>query len=133
MTSDSSNLPRSSMVLKMPSAGGQVPRQTEAPASASALAMAKPKPPSSATPATKARFPVRSMLSMGGAFLPPQRKSRPVRPRVQRRRCAAGRLFLDGRRQRLGRAQLGHGELVRLALGLDLDAAGAKSDGDRLE
>ena len=53
----------------MPSAGGQVPRQTEAPASASALAIANPKPPSSATPATKARFPVRSMVSMVGATM----------------------------------------------------------------
>ena len=38
---------------KMPSAGGQVPTQTVAPASASALAIAKPNPPSSATPATR--------------------------------------------------------------------------------
>src|ERR1017187_2974767 len=38
---------------------------TEAPASASALAMAKPKPASSATPATKARFPRRSIINMG--------------------------------------------------------------------
>ena len=59
-----SSLPRSSRVLKMPSAGGQVPTQTLAPASASALAMAKPKPPSSATPATNARLPRRSMLIM---------------------------------------------------------------------
>src|SRR5262249_10892576 len=36
----------------------------EAPASASDLAMANPKPPSSATPATSARFPRRSMASM---------------------------------------------------------------------
>src|SRR6059036_2285253 len=48
----------------MLSAGGQVPVQTVAPASASALAMANPKPPSSATPATNARFPLRSILSM---------------------------------------------------------------------
>src|SRR3954470_12570938 len=52
------------MVLKMPNAGGQVPTTIEAPASASDLAMAKPKPPSSATPATSARFPLRSMASM---------------------------------------------------------------------
>src|SRR5438270_7124949 len=62
--SESANLPRSSMVLKMPNAGGQVPAMMVAPASASDLAMAKPKPPSSATPATSARFPRRSMASM---------------------------------------------------------------------
>lgn len=45
-------------------AGGHVPTETEAPASARALAMAKPNPPSSATPATSALFPVRSILSM---------------------------------------------------------------------
>src|SRR5688572_4435973 len=59
------------MVLKIPSAGGQVPRQIEAPASASALAIAKPKPPSSATPATNARFPLRSMASMRGCLPQP--------------------------------------------------------------
>src|SRR5579872_3207295 len=48
----------------MPSAGGHVPTHTVAPASARALAMANPNPPSSATPATNARFPVRSMVSM---------------------------------------------------------------------
>src|ERR1700682_1229885 len=48
----------------MPSAGGHVPTQTVAPASASDLAMAKPKPPSSATPATKARLPERSIDSI---------------------------------------------------------------------
>src|SRR5438874_12398262 len=63
-SSDASSLPRASMVLKMPNAGGQVPTQMVAPASASDLAMAKPKPPSSATPATSARFPRRSMASM---------------------------------------------------------------------
>src|SRR2546425_12110072 len=62
---DSSILPRSSSFVKMPRAGGQVPTQIEAPASASALAIAKPKPPSSATPATNARFPVRSIFSIG--------------------------------------------------------------------
>src|SRR6266513_3601140 len=66
--SDASILPRSSKVLKMPSAGGQVPRQIEAPASARALAMANPNPPSSATPATSARFPTRSMLSMRAVY-----------------------------------------------------------------
>src|SRR5689334_3381889 len=64
MTRDSSSLPRSSMVLKMPKAGGQVPTTMVAPASASDLAMANPKPPSSATPAISARFPLRSMASM---------------------------------------------------------------------
>ncbi len=48
----------------MPSAGGQVPRHTVAPASARAFAMAKPNPPSSATPATNARLPVRSIENM---------------------------------------------------------------------
>src|SRR5258708_35025973 len=48
----------------MLSAGGQVPTQTLAPASASALAMANPYPASSATPATSARFPVKSIASM---------------------------------------------------------------------
>src|SRR5947207_2355889 len=56
------------MVLKIPSAGGQVPTQTVAPASASARAMAQPKPPSSATPATSARLPDRSMLSTRASF-----------------------------------------------------------------
>src|SRR3954462_2426628 len=45
-------------------AGGQVATHTVAPAAARALAMAKPKPPSSATPATRARRPERSMLSI---------------------------------------------------------------------
>ena len=49
----------------MLSAGGHVPTHTLAPASPSALAIANPKPPSSATPATSARRPFRSMLSMG--------------------------------------------------------------------
>ena len=61
---DSSIFPRSSSLVKMPSAGGQLPTQIAAPASASALAMAKPKPPSSDTPATSARLPVRSIASM---------------------------------------------------------------------
>lgn len=50
--------------MKILSAGGHVPTQTLAPASASDFAIAKPKPPSSATPATSARFPVRSIFSM---------------------------------------------------------------------
>src|SRR5678816_1398527 len=49
---------------KMLSAGGHVATLTLAPASASALAIAKPKPASSATPATRARRPERSMESM---------------------------------------------------------------------
>src|SRR6478672_4420674 len=61
---DLSIFPRSSRLLKMFNAGGQVPTETEAPASASALAIAKPKPPSSATPATSALRPERSMLSI---------------------------------------------------------------------
>src|SRR5256885_12937045 len=50
-----------------------------APASASDLAMAKPKPPSSATPATSARFPLRSMASMARTI-----------------ECARARVKLDG-------------------------------------
>src|SRR5437870_13246726 len=64
MRRDSSILPRSSRFRKMFRAGGQVPAHTVAPASASALAMAKPYPPSSATPATNARLPRRSMLNI---------------------------------------------------------------------
>src|SRR2546427_6815510 len=64
MRRDSSILPRSSRFRKMFKAGGQVPAHTVAPASARALAMAKPYPPSSAIPATKARLPRRSMLSI---------------------------------------------------------------------
>src|SRR6266545_6225371 len=59
----SSILPRSSRFLKMFRAGGQVPVHTVAPDSARALAMANPYPPSSASPATSARLPWRSMLS----------------------------------------------------------------------
>src|SRR3954469_22707784 len=85
--SDWSSLPRSSRVLKMPRAGGQVPTQTEAPASASALAMAKPSPAASATPAPSARLPVRSMLSMRGCFRHRgggvKRRTRSLRARVR--------------------------------------------------
>src|SRR5439155_9031963 len=56
----------------MLSAGGHVATETLAPASASALAIAKPNPPSSATPATSARRPVRSMLSMGRNVASPE-------------------------------------------------------------
>src|SRR3989441_9269530 len=70
MRRDSSILPRSSRFRKMFRAGDQVPAHTVAPASASALAIAKPYPPSSATPATNARFPLRSMLSIAP---PPER------------------------------------------------------------
>src|SRR5487761_2570030 len=61
---ESSIFPRSSRFRKMVRAGGQVPTHTEAPASARLLAMANPNPPSSATPATNARRPVRSIFSM---------------------------------------------------------------------
>src|SRR5438132_1233468 len=64
MRRDASILPGSSRIRKMFRAGGHVPVHTVAPASASALAMAKPYPPSSATPATRARLPRRSMLSI---------------------------------------------------------------------
>src|SRR5947208_4325935 len=69
MRRDSSILPRSSRFRKMSSAGGHVPAHTVAPASASALAMAKPYPPSSATPATRARLPRRSILSIRCPYL----------------------------------------------------------------
>src|SRR5437667_3109575 len=69
MRRESSILARSSRFRKMFRAGGQVPAHTVAPASASALAMAKPYPPSSATPATRALFPRRSILSISP---PPQ-------------------------------------------------------------
>src|SRR5437016_2203865 len=46
------------------SAGGQVPTTMFAPASARDFAIANPNPPSSATPATRARLPLRSMLSI---------------------------------------------------------------------
>src|SRR5688572_29620030 len=52
--------------MKMLSVGGQVPTHTLAPASASAFATANPYPPSSATPATSARRPVRSMFNIRG-------------------------------------------------------------------
>src|SRR5688500_18812524 len=61
---DSSIFPRSRRLVKILSAGGQVPTQILAPASASDFAIANPNPPSSATPATSARLPVRSILSM---------------------------------------------------------------------
>src|SRR5207253_5019837 len=69
MRRDASILPRSSRFRKMFRAGGHVPVHTVAPASASALAMAKPYPPSSATPATRARLPRRSILSIRSPFL----------------------------------------------------------------
>src|SRR6267378_3900649 len=64
MRRDSSILPRSSRFRKMFRAGGHVPAHTVAPAAARALAMAKPYPPSSATPATNARLPRRSIASI---------------------------------------------------------------------
>src|SRR6266576_5858941 len=81
--SDASILPRSSSLVKMPSAGGQLPTQIAAPASASALAIAKPKPPSSATPATNARFPVKSILSLGSR-LPANGRASPGKPGAER-------------------------------------------------
>src|SRR2546430_7865469 len=81
---DSSIFPRRSRFSKMLSAGGQVPTQMEAPASAIALAMAKPKPPSSATPATSARLPERSMGSMSAISRAPRRDA----SRADRVRCA---------------------------------------------
>ena len=63
---DSSIFPRSSILVKIPYAGGQVPTHTLAPASASFFAIANPKPQSSATPATNARLPVRSIESIAG-------------------------------------------------------------------
>src|SRR5438093_9306946 len=83
----SSIFPRSSRFKKMFNAGGQVPVQTVAPASASALAMAKPYPPSSATPATRARLPRRSMLSIH----PPQTRNAAVGTRNSRG-CSAFRV-----------------------------------------
>src|SRR5438093_10897092 len=62
--SESAILPRSSSLVKMPSVGGHVPTRTVAPASASGWAIGKPNPPSSDTPATKARLPCKSMVSI---------------------------------------------------------------------
>src|SRR5690348_13396210 len=76
MRRESSILPRSSRLRKMFRAGGQVPVQTVAPASASALAIAKPYPASSATPATRARLPRRSMLSMSSPLQEEPRRHR---------------------------------------------------------
>src|SRR3989454_940689 len=95
---DSSILPRSSSFVKMPRAGGQVPTQIEAPASASALAIAKPKPPSSATPATNARFPARSILSTG-ARLPSDGRASPRESGTER-----------GERQQVAASQAACGE-----------------------
>src|ERR1700675_788698 len=80
---ESAIFPRSSSLVKMPRAGGQVPTQIVAPAWASAFEMAKPNPPSSATPAMKARFPARSMLSMGSR-LPANGRARPREPGAER-------------------------------------------------
>src|SRR5438128_6460526 len=81
--SESAILPRSSSFVKMPSAGGQLPRQTLAPASASALAIAKPNPPSSDTPATKARLPFRSIASIADPS-PADGRAGPGEPRAER-------------------------------------------------
>src|SRR6266581_9502086 len=85
MRRESSILPRSSRFRKMFSAGGHVPVHTLAPASASARAMAKPYPPSSATPATRARFPLRSIASMS-----PHSQKEPRRHRNQLRMLYQG-------------------------------------------
>ena len=95
----------------------------DAPASARAFAIANPKPPSSATPATNARFPVRSIDNMGGTLSPvspnrytprhdeegPRGRVRPRRRRVLQRAGSApirrGVVPLGTRRRRrdLGR------------------------------
>src|SRR5437868_7303836 len=75
-TSDWSSLPGATGVRKMLRAGGQVPTQTVAPASASAFAIANPYPPSSATPATSALLPVKSIWSISG-LLPRNRSLNP--------------------------------------------------------
>src|SRR5258705_3696114 len=80
---DPSILPRSSSLVKMPSAGGQVPTHTVALASASALEIGKPNPPSSETPATNARLPVKSILSIG-SWLPADGRARPREPGAER-------------------------------------------------
>src|SRR5439155_6624347 len=81
--SESAIFPRSSSFVKMPSVGGHVPTQTVAPASASALAIAKPNPPSSDTPATKARLPLRSMASIADPS-PADGRAGPGEPRAER-------------------------------------------------
>src|SRR2546421_2892007 len=88
---DSSILPRRSRFSKMLSAGGQVPTQTFAPASASDLAMANPYPASSATPATRARFPVRSIGSIAPFSRAPLKDARELLFRAP---------LADGRRRR---------------------------------
>src|SRR5437879_2299665 len=74
LPSDSCNepaiLPRSSSLVKMPRAGGQVPTHIDA--------------PSSATPATNARFPVRSIFSMGLGS-PANDRAPPGEPGAERR------------------------------------------------
>src|ERR1700743_1815495 len=79
------------MVLKMPSAGGQVATETLAPASARALAIAKPKPASAATPATSACFPVRSIVSMRTCRANPRRDQLAAHWRAPRRPAAEPR------------------------------------------
>src|SRR5438309_3098223 len=81
--SESAIFPRSSSFVKMPSVGGHVPTQTVAPASASAFAIAKPNPPSSDTPATKARLPLRSMASIADPS-PADGRAGPGEPRAER-------------------------------------------------
>src|SRR3954464_12460943 len=73
---ESSIFPRRRRFSKLFSAGGQVPTQTFAPASASDFAMANPYPASSATPATRARFPVRSIGSIAPFSRAPRQDAR---------------------------------------------------------
>src|SRR2546425_10883377 len=75
--------PRSGSFVKMPGVGAHVPTQRVAPASASALAIAKPNPPSSDTPATKARLPLRSMASIADPS-PADGRAGPGEPRAER-------------------------------------------------
>ena len=79
--------PRSSSFVKIASAGGQVPTQTLAPASARSFAIAKPKPPSSATPATNARLPLKSIFNMARSKAWMARLRNPLP--AARRACAA--------------------------------------------
>mmetsp|Transcript_62 Transcript_62/g.89 ORF Transcript_62/g.89 Transcript_62/m.89 type:complete len:205 (-) Transcript_62:126-740(-) len=59
----SSNLPIFMLFSKMPKAGTQIPNETSAPASMRHLEMAQANPWSSATPATNAFLPLRSIGS----------------------------------------------------------------------
>src|SRR5689334_14256388 len=74
--SDCLILPSEISLVRMPYVGGQVPMHTLAPAIARCLAIAKPKPWSSETPATNARFPVRSICNMAASLPEVARESR---------------------------------------------------------